>query len=190
MCHESRRGTNKIYFFTATVHKWFPLLGEENNQQLIVDYLKKLVSCATNQGVGADAIVFTQINKYNTAADAIVFTQINKYKTAADAGVITCITKHNTGRLVVVSAEIQYLRNGCVAGDNTCNGIYSLVGGVVKLLRTHFILLLQILLQSKLSPTPPAGGVRATQLLLLLPKKYATHFFGSRLRRYRTKRGC
>ena len=37
--------------------------------------------------------------KKNSAADAIVFTQINKYNTAADAGVITCITKHNKGRL-------------------------------------------------------------------------------------------
>jgi hypothetical protein len=44
-------------------------------------------------------------------------------KLAADAGVFTCITKHNTGRLVVVSGEIQNLPNGCVAGDNTCNGV-------------------------------------------------------------------
>ncbi len=48
---KSYNSTNKIYFFTATVHKWLPLLGEENIQQLIVDYLKKIVSCATNQGV-------------------------------------------------------------------------------------------------------------------------------------------
>jgi putative transposase len=33
---------NKIYFFTATIHKWLNLLIEENNQQLIIDYLKKL----------------------------------------------------------------------------------------------------------------------------------------------------
>ena len=32
----------------------------------------------------------------NISADAIVFTQINKYNTAADAGVITCITKYNS----------------------------------------------------------------------------------------------
>ncbi len=42
-----------------------------------------------------------------SGADAIVFTQINKYHTAADAGVFTCITKHNKGHLVVVSGEIQ-----------------------------------------------------------------------------------
>jgi putative transposase len=34
--------TNKVYFFTATIHNWFPLLAEDNNQQLITDYLKKL----------------------------------------------------------------------------------------------------------------------------------------------------
>jgi hypothetical protein len=34
--------TNKIYFFTATIHKWLPLLTQQNNQQLIIDYLKKL----------------------------------------------------------------------------------------------------------------------------------------------------
>ena len=33
--------TNKIYFFTATIHKWLPLLKQENNQQLIITYLKK-----------------------------------------------------------------------------------------------------------------------------------------------------
>ena len=36
-----------------------------------------------------------------SGADAIVFTQINKYNTVADAGVFTCITKHNKGRLVL-----------------------------------------------------------------------------------------
>ena len=33
---------SEIYFFTATIHKWFPLLDEDNNQQLIIDYLKKI----------------------------------------------------------------------------------------------------------------------------------------------------
>jgi hypothetical protein len=50
---------------------------------------------------------------------------------AADAGVFTCITKHNKSRLVVVSGEIQNLTNGCVAGDNTCNGVYKLEAGLV-----------------------------------------------------------
>lgn len=31
-----------IYFLTATIHKWLPLLDEHNNKQLIADYLKKL----------------------------------------------------------------------------------------------------------------------------------------------------
>ncbi len=39
---KSYNTTGKIYFFTATIHKWLPLLAQENNQQLIVDYLKKL----------------------------------------------------------------------------------------------------------------------------------------------------
>ena len=39
---KSYNSTNKIYFFTATIHKWLPLLAEDNNQQLIIDYLKKL----------------------------------------------------------------------------------------------------------------------------------------------------
>ncbi len=41
---KSYNTTNKIYFFTATIHKWLPLLAEDNNQQLIIDYLKKLCS--------------------------------------------------------------------------------------------------------------------------------------------------
>jgi hypothetical protein len=60
--------------------------------------------------------------KKRSGADAMVFTQINKYNTAADAGVFTYIIKHNKGRLVVVLGEIQYLRIGCVAGENACNG--------------------------------------------------------------------
>ena len=33
---------NKIYFFTATIHKWKCLLKVDSNKQLIVDYLKVL----------------------------------------------------------------------------------------------------------------------------------------------------
>ena len=32
----------KTYFFTATIHKWLPLLSSEKNKQLIIDYLKEL----------------------------------------------------------------------------------------------------------------------------------------------------
>lgn len=39
---KSYNTTTKIYFFTATIYKWLPLLAEDNNQQLITDYLKKL----------------------------------------------------------------------------------------------------------------------------------------------------
>ena len=39
---KSYNTTNKIYFFTATIHNWLPLLLLNNNQQLIIDYLKKL----------------------------------------------------------------------------------------------------------------------------------------------------
>ena len=42
MPRKSYNTINKIYFFTATIHKWLPLLSQNNNQQLIVDYLKKL----------------------------------------------------------------------------------------------------------------------------------------------------
>jgi putative transposase len=41
---KSYNTTGKIYFFTATIHKWYSLLAEDNNQQLIVDYLGKLSS--------------------------------------------------------------------------------------------------------------------------------------------------
>ena len=34
--------TNRIYFFTATIHKWFPLLNYRENKELIIDYLKEL----------------------------------------------------------------------------------------------------------------------------------------------------
>ena len=33
---------NKIYFWTATIHKWLPLLSGENNKQIIIDSLKYL----------------------------------------------------------------------------------------------------------------------------------------------------
>jgi REP element-mobilizing transposase RayT len=39
---KSYHTTNKIYFFTATIHKWLPLLAQQNNYHLIIDYLKKL----------------------------------------------------------------------------------------------------------------------------------------------------
>ena len=32
----------KIYFWTATIHNWIPLLDTDTNKQLIIDYLKKL----------------------------------------------------------------------------------------------------------------------------------------------------
>ena len=44
---KSYNTTNKIYFFTATIHKWLSLLTQDNNQQLIVNYLKKL----SNEGL-------------------------------------------------------------------------------------------------------------------------------------------
>jgi putative transposase len=39
---KSYHSTHKIYFFTATIHKWLPLVAQDNNQQLIVAYLKEL----------------------------------------------------------------------------------------------------------------------------------------------------
>jgi hypothetical protein len=33
---------DKIYFLTATIHKWLPLLADESNKALIIDYLRKL----------------------------------------------------------------------------------------------------------------------------------------------------
>ena len=32
----------KIYFFTATIHKWLPLLDSKENKELILSYLKEL----------------------------------------------------------------------------------------------------------------------------------------------------
>ena len=39
---KSYNSINKIYFFTATIHKWFPLLAGENNKVLMINYLRKL----------------------------------------------------------------------------------------------------------------------------------------------------
>jgi REP element-mobilizing transposase RayT len=40
---KSYNSLSKIYFFTATIHKWLPLLAQEKNRSLIIDYLDKLV---------------------------------------------------------------------------------------------------------------------------------------------------
>ena len=42
MEHETKVSIKKIYFFTATKHEWLPLLAQHNNQQHVIDYLKKL----------------------------------------------------------------------------------------------------------------------------------------------------
>ena len=39
---KSYNSTNLIYFFTATIHKWLPLLAADENNSLIINYLKKL----------------------------------------------------------------------------------------------------------------------------------------------------
>jgi putative transposase len=39
---KSYTAINKIYFWTATIHKWLPLLGNDFNKQIIVDSLKYL----------------------------------------------------------------------------------------------------------------------------------------------------
>jgi REP element-mobilizing transposase RayT len=39
---KSYHTVDKIYFFTATIHQWLPLLAQQNNQELIISYLKKL----------------------------------------------------------------------------------------------------------------------------------------------------
>ena len=41
---KSYNTTDKIYFFTATIHKWLPLLAANENKSLITEYLKKLVT--------------------------------------------------------------------------------------------------------------------------------------------------
>ena len=38
---KSYNSTNLIYFFTATIHKWLPLLAADENNSLIINYLKK-----------------------------------------------------------------------------------------------------------------------------------------------------
>ncbi len=42
MQRKSHNKTGKIYFLTATVHKWQPLLQGDENKKLIIDYLKKI----------------------------------------------------------------------------------------------------------------------------------------------------
>jgi putative transposase len=39
---KSHTSIGKIYFWTATIHKWMPLLESDGNKQLIIGYLKKL----------------------------------------------------------------------------------------------------------------------------------------------------
>lgn len=39
---KSHTSLEKIYFWTATIHKWYPLLENDSNKDLIVDSLKKL----------------------------------------------------------------------------------------------------------------------------------------------------
>ena len=39
---KSYTAINKIYFWTATIHKWLPLLDSAINKQIIVDSLKYL----------------------------------------------------------------------------------------------------------------------------------------------------
>ena len=41
---KSFHSSNTIYFFTATIHKWLPLLDEENNKEIVIDYLRKLAA--------------------------------------------------------------------------------------------------------------------------------------------------
>ena len=39
---KSHTAIGKIYFWTATIHKWYPLLEDNSAKDIIVDYLKKL----------------------------------------------------------------------------------------------------------------------------------------------------
>lgn len=39
---KSYTSLNKIYFWTSTIHKWLPLLQDDSNKELIIEYLKKL----------------------------------------------------------------------------------------------------------------------------------------------------
>jgi putative transposase len=42
LLRKSTTSIGKIYFWTATIHKWLPLLEQDNNKQVIVDSLKYL----------------------------------------------------------------------------------------------------------------------------------------------------
>jgi hypothetical protein len=48
---KSNHNINKIYFFTATINNWQPLLAGDNNKQLIVDY-PALVRGTRNKRMG------------------------------------------------------------------------------------------------------------------------------------------
>jgi hypothetical protein len=37
---KSNTSLSKIYFWTATIHNWLPLLATEKNKQIIIDTLK------------------------------------------------------------------------------------------------------------------------------------------------------
>jgi putative transposase len=39
---KSHTSLSKVYFWTATIHKWLPLLENDFNKQIIVDSLKYL----------------------------------------------------------------------------------------------------------------------------------------------------
>ena len=39
---KSHTSLGKIYFWTATIHKWLPLLQDDSSKSLIIGYLKKL----------------------------------------------------------------------------------------------------------------------------------------------------
>ena len=39
---KSHTSLGKIYFWTATIHKWLPLLHDDSSKSLIAEYLKKL----------------------------------------------------------------------------------------------------------------------------------------------------
>ena len=39
---KSHTSSGKIYFWTATIHNWIPLLKSDNNKQVIINSLKKL----------------------------------------------------------------------------------------------------------------------------------------------------
>jgi len=37
---KSSSEVDRTYFFTATIHKWLPLLSSKENKELIINYLK------------------------------------------------------------------------------------------------------------------------------------------------------